>query len=252
MLDRLRPRLTYSNVMLTLLTFVVLGGGAYAAHTHKIGAKDLRNGAVTGPKIRGQAVAAGKLRNDAVRSAKIQDGAVGTAALADGSVTGDKVDESTLGKVPSAEQADDAAALGGIGPSGFVQGSGSTFAHVADDDVTGAHAVVVPGVGELINICAVGAFSGPSFESTVVEPLVAWGSSVTDSGGDTETSIAYESLVNTEELTLSIPSGAATSHFQFFLRPQDTSSSLATTTIDIVLEETASGCEWMTTVTRRG
>jgi hypothetical protein len=32
MKSRIRPRLSYANVMVTLLAFVVLGGGAYAAH----------------------------------------------------------------------------------------------------------------------------------------------------------------------------------------------------------------------------
>jgi hypothetical protein len=59
-----RPRLTYSNVMVTLLMFVVLGGGAYATHTHRIGTQDLRNGAVTTPKVSGGAITQAKLRGN--------------------------------------------------------------------------------------------------------------------------------------------------------------------------------------------
>lgn len=58
-----RPRLTYSNVMVTLLMFVVLGGGVAWAHG-KIGTQDLRNRAVTTPKLSGGAVIQAKLRAD--------------------------------------------------------------------------------------------------------------------------------------------------------------------------------------------
>jgi hypothetical protein len=55
------PRLTYSNVMVSLLAFVVLGGGVAWAHG-KIGTKDLRNQAVTTPKVSGGAISQAKLR----------------------------------------------------------------------------------------------------------------------------------------------------------------------------------------------
>jgi hypothetical protein len=58
---RIKPRLTYANVVSTIALFVVLGGGAYATIDRKIGPRDLRKGAVTTPKIKKQAVKAGKL-----------------------------------------------------------------------------------------------------------------------------------------------------------------------------------------------
>jgi hypothetical protein len=57
------PRLTYSNVMVTLLAFVVLGGGVAWAHG-RIGTQDLRNGAVTTPKVSGGAITQVKLRGN--------------------------------------------------------------------------------------------------------------------------------------------------------------------------------------------
>jgi hypothetical protein len=57
------PRLTYSNVMVSLLAFVVLGGGVAWAHG-KIGTQDLRNQAVTTPKVSGGAIIQAKLRAD--------------------------------------------------------------------------------------------------------------------------------------------------------------------------------------------
>jgi hypothetical protein len=54
---KLRGRLTYANVMVTLLAFLVLGGGgAYAAGQllgrNTVGTKQLKRGAVTGAKVR--------------------------------------------------------------------------------------------------------------------------------------------------------------------------------------------------------
>jgi hypothetical protein len=53
-LHALRPKLTFANVMVVLLTFIVLGGGAYAASRlpkNSVGTKQLKNGAVTQKKI---------------------------------------------------------------------------------------------------------------------------------------------------------------------------------------------------------
>jgi hypothetical protein len=53
-MKRLRSRLSYSNVMVTVLAFVVLGGTAYAATElgkNSVGTKQLKNGAVTKAKI---------------------------------------------------------------------------------------------------------------------------------------------------------------------------------------------------------
>jgi hypothetical protein len=64
MRTRIRPpRLTYSNVMVTLLAFVVPGGGVAWAHG-RIGTADLRNGAVTTPKVSGGAITQAKLRGN--------------------------------------------------------------------------------------------------------------------------------------------------------------------------------------------
>ena len=49
-----RRKLTYANVIATLALFLALGGGAYAAVTlppNSVGAKQLKKGAVTPPKI---------------------------------------------------------------------------------------------------------------------------------------------------------------------------------------------------------
>ena len=56
MLRRFRPRLTYANVMVTIIAFIVLGGGAYAAfHLPKnsVRSKNIVNGQVKQPDLAG-------------------------------------------------------------------------------------------------------------------------------------------------------------------------------------------------------
>jgi hypothetical protein len=56
MKKRLRPRLTYANVIATLALFLALGGGAAYAASHlgkgSVGAKQLKRNAVTAAKVR--------------------------------------------------------------------------------------------------------------------------------------------------------------------------------------------------------
>ncbi|HSI79948.1 MAG TPA: hypothetical protein VK919_04785 [Solirubrobacterales bacterium] len=70
---RLRPRLTYANAMATIAVFVVLGGGAYATHTHKIGTADLKNGAVKTKKMANGAVKTKKIGANAVKVGKLHN-----------------------------------------------------------------------------------------------------------------------------------------------------------------------------------
>lgn len=82
MLDTVRRRLTYANVMSTLAVFIALGGSSYAAIT--INGKDIRNRSIPGTKLRTN------------------------------TLTGTQIRESTLGRVTRARVADDAARLEGL------------------------------------------------------------------------------------------------------------------------------------------
>lgn len=75
----MKPRLTYANVMVTILTFVVLGGGAYAA-----------------TKLPKNSVGSKQIKKSAVTKAKIANGAVDASKVADGSLTTADLDPSTL------------------------------------------------------------------------------------------------------------------------------------------------------------
>jgi hypothetical protein len=108
-----------------------------------VGTDQLADGAVTDAKLADAAVTAAKLAEGSVGGPAIAAGGVGNAALAaesvgrgkirpeaidasrvaENSLTGDVINESTLGKVPEAAQADtaaDAARLGGLAASAFL------------------------------------------------------------------------------------------------------------------------------------
>jgi hypothetical protein len=73
-LQRIRKRLTYANVMSTLAVFIALGGSSYAAFT------------INGASIKNRSIAGKKLRHN--------------------TLTGVQIKESRLGRVPRAKTAD--------------------------------------------------------------------------------------------------------------------------------------------------
>lgn len=96
---KIRPRLTYANVVATLALFIAVGGAsAFAASQlgkNSVGKDQLKPNSVTAAKIKPRAVTAGKIAANAISTAKLENLAV----------TGPKVDVGTLGTVPSAAHA---------------------------------------------------------------------------------------------------------------------------------------------------
>jgi len=77
---RIKPRLSYANVVSTIAAFAALAtGGAYAAD--KITAKDIKNNAVRAKHIKKNQVKAKHVARNAVRTPKIADGAISSAKL---------------------------------------------------------------------------------------------------------------------------------------------------------------------------
>jgi hypothetical protein len=112
----MRPKLTYANAVATLALFVALGGASYAAFKvpkNSVGLKQLRKNAVATAKIRNEAVTNEKIKNEAITAEKVRAG----------SLTGAQINASTLGEVPAAGRAADAATLGGLTSSDFAQSS---------------------------------------------------------------------------------------------------------------------------------
>jgi hypothetical protein len=99
--QRIRSHLTYANVMVTILAFVVLGGGT------ALGAYVVSSNSQVGPNtISGHHPPSGKNANLIPASVNGQD-------VADNSLRGADIIESRLGKVPAAANADNATHLGG-------------------------------------------------------------------------------------------------------------------------------------------
>ena len=109
---RIRSHLTYANVMVTLLAFIVLAGGAaYAANT--VFSSDIVDGEVKTADVGTNEIRSADVRDDTLAgggltSSDLRSGSVGSAEV-DG-LRGADIVESSLGQVPSAR-------LGGIGRS---------------------------------------------------------------------------------------------------------------------------------------
>jgi len=88
-LDKLRPRVTYANVMSTVAVFVALGGSSYAAL--RIDSGDIVNNAVRGVDVRNRTLSERDLKRNTLGGRSIR--------------------ESRLGRVPRAREAD---RLGGM------------------------------------------------------------------------------------------------------------------------------------------
>jgi hypothetical protein len=110
-----------------LALFVSLGGVSYGVATGKIGTREIRNNSIRSADI----------RNGQVSSRDLRDGDVRGRDIRDNSLTGADLKEGTLGKVPSAGQADVAfspVAYARVAASGDVIESSSRG--VADANVT--------------------------------------------------------------------------------------------------------------------
>ena len=155
-----RYRPTPAMIVAIVALVFALGGTSYAAvvlPAGSVGSKQIKKNAVTGAKIKANSVTTVKIKDGAVTTPKLADGAVTTPKLADGSVTtakladgavatakiandavtGDKVLESSLGKVPSAASADNASAVGGYAAASLARvGMASNSASVSTATAT--------------------------------------------------------------------------------------------------------------------
>ena len=137
MLNRLRPRITYANVVSSLCLFILLGGAAYAATAL--------------PK---NSVGTKQLKANAVKSGKVKDGTLKRADVKAGQFV-----------VPSQLNGINAAKLGGIAASGFLQGAGhevfTNYDITANDDSV----LALPDGGAIAVRCSNNGYN-PFFRST--------------------------------------------------------------------------------------
>ncbi len=109
MLQPVRERLTYPNVIATIALFVALGGGAYALEgRNTVDAGDLRKNAVKAPEI----------ATNAVREAEVQTNAIGTEEVTDASLLSE---DFAPGELPAGPQGPPGPSTGPAG--GDLQGT---------------------------------------------------------------------------------------------------------------------------------
>jgi hypothetical protein len=168
MLNRLRPRVTYANVVSSLCLFILLGGAAYAATAL--------------PK---NSVGTKQLKPDAVKSGKVKNGTL-------------KREDAKAGQfvVPSQLSGIDAAKLGGIGAGGYLQGAGhevfTNYDITANDDSI----LALPDGGAVAMRCGPNGYN-PFFRSSSGEfdlfqsSVVGSSASVTDRHVTSESNLVF-------------------------------------------------------------
>ena len=142
MLQRLRSRLSYANVMATVAVFMVLTGIGFAVAAlprKSVGTKQLKNGAVRSKKLHKNSVNASKIRKGAVGRSELANGAVGTGKISNSAVITKKIAD---GAVTRAKVSDDAIPfLGTLRPGQELRGSFD----VGGDDANGSGSATAHG-----------------------------------------------------------------------------------------------------------
>jgi hypothetical protein len=105
-----RPRPSPALIIALVALFVSIGGVGYAAS--KIGTNDIKNQAVTKPKIAKKAVTTGRLADQAVTERTLRDQAVTTDKIADLAVTNPKLADSSVDSAKIADSSVTASELG--------------------------------------------------------------------------------------------------------------------------------------------
>jgi len=116
-LRRPSPALVIACVAL----FVSLGGVSYGFATGEIDGREIKNGAVTNKDIRNGTVVTKDLRNNEVRGADIRNSTIGGRDVAFNTLGGNDIKESTLTKVPDADNVD------GVDSSAFLRKEAPAF-----------------------------------------------------------------------------------------------------------------------------
>ena len=155
-------------VVALLALFVALGGTAMAAFVVSsnsqigpgtvAGAKppsgahsNIIAGSINGSDLATNSIGSSRVIDGILQGVDVRDGSLTGADVKDDSLTGADVDESTLGRVPSAANAD---TLGGHGPSEFVQGDGRLATIVASVGFDGSGTLLdMPGFARVSFFC---------------------------------------------------------------------------------------------------
>jgi hypothetical protein len=122
----LRRRPSPALVIACIALFLSLGGVSYGLATGSIDSRELRNNSIASADVRNNSLRTFDIRNNEVRGFDIRNSTIQGRDVAFNTLTGADVEESSLGKVPSATQADSAAALPAlklIAPASLAEGA---------------------------------------------------------------------------------------------------------------------------------
>lgn len=72
-MSRIRPRLSFGNVVAVIALFVALGGSAYGLQRNSVGTKQLKNRAVTKKKVAKRAIRGAHIKRNSLKAAHIAE-----------------------------------------------------------------------------------------------------------------------------------------------------------------------------------
>jgi hypothetical protein len=122
----LRRRPSPALVIACIALFLSLGGVSYGLATGSIDSREVRNNSITTRDVRNNTLRTFDIRNNEVRGFDIRNSTIQGRDVAFNTLTGADVEETSLGKVPSATQADSASTLPAlrlIGPASLAEGA---------------------------------------------------------------------------------------------------------------------------------
>jgi hypothetical protein len=171
-------RFLRQNTIALLALFIALGGTTFAASTivlpaNSVGSKQLKKNAVITKKIKNNAVTGGKVKNDSLTGADVLESSLGkvpSAANADHATTADSATNAT--NATNATTAANANALGGLGSSVYLdraaQGASGVvpIANSGITEILGPVSITVPAGVTFVQIDAQATYSGASAAST--------------------------------------------------------------------------------------
>jgi hypothetical protein len=122
----LRRRPSPALVIACLALFVSLSGVSYGVATGFIDSREIKNNSIMTSDVRNNSLRTFDLRNNEIRGFDIRNSSVQGRDLAFNTLTGSDINESSLAQVPSALQADSAAALPAlklVAPTALAEGA---------------------------------------------------------------------------------------------------------------------------------
>jgi hypothetical protein len=166
MIERIRARLSYANVMATLAVFIALGGAAYAAvkiprdsvgarelKDHAVGTSELKDRAVGTGELKPESVGTPQLKEDSINHNRLREHSVGVENLRQNSVGPNSLQGNAVGpdqlapdSVSSPKVQDGSLQYGDLDPSGVAP---RMFAHVSSSGVLGEHSPSVQSAGRV-------------------------------------------------------------------------------------------------------